>query len=63
MEVKAKLGEISQILIFSISKQLCGYNWAYKLPGKNPYFIGKIRVRVCEIGYTLTTDNWLNCCR
>ena len=55
--------EISRILIFSISKQLCGYNWAYKPPGENPYFIGKIRVRVCKIECTLTTDNWLICHR
>ena len=30
---------------------------------KFPYFIAEIRVRVCEIECTLTTDNWLNCCR
>ena len=42
--------------IFSISKQKGWYNWACKLPCKNPYFIGKIRVRVCEIEWTLTTD-------
>ena len=47
---------ISQIPIFSISKQKGWYNWACKLPCKNPYFIGKIRVRVCEIEWTLTTD-------
>ena len=47
---------ISQIPIFSISKQICWYNWACKLPCKNPYFIAKIRVRVCEIEWTLTTD-------
>ena len=54
---------ISQIPIFSISKQLCWYNWVCKLPCKNLYFIGKIRVRVCEIECTLTTNNELDCFR
>ena len=48
--------EISQIPIFSISKQKGWFSWPCKLPCKNPYFIGKIRVRVCETEWTLTTD-------
>ena len=36
--------------------QIFWYNGACKLPCKNPYFIAKIRVRVCEIEWTLTTN-------
>ena len=53
---KIKYSVISRIPIFYNSKQICWYNRACKLPCKNPYIIAKIRVRVCEIEWTITTD-------
>ena len=48
---------ISQIPIFSNSMQIYWNSRACKLPCKIPYFIAKIRVRVCRIEWTLTIDN------